>query len=86
MVYINILQYFKYYCLLNYLVMLSTFSDVCDYFPGARGQYVDVFADQSSTKPTPVAPSNLFTVLPKSASVPTKLFVPSSKSIKSALS
>jgi len=41
---------------------------------GARGQYVDVLAGAS--KPSPTAPGNLFTVMPKSASMPANIFVP----------
>jgi len=41
---------------------------------GARGQYVDVLAGAS--KPSPAAPGNLFTVMPKSASMPANIFVP----------
>ncbi|ELT91611.1 hypothetical protein CAPTEDRAFT_188765 [Capitella teleta] len=44
---------------------------------GARGQYVDVFG--SSAAKTPDAPSSLFNVLPKSQSMPAKLFVPAAK-------
>jgi hypothetical protein len=47
-------------------------------FPGARGQYVDVLGGGSAKSAT--APSGLFNVLPKSASMPAKLFVPGSKS------
>jgi len=42
---------------------------------GARGQYVDVFASNAG-KPAASAPSNLFNVLPKSASMPANIFVP----------
>jgi len=41
---------------------------------GARGQYVDVLG--GANKPLPAAPGNLFTVLPKSASMPANIFVP----------
>ena len=44
---------------------------------GARGKYVDVLG--ASSRPSPVAPSSLFNVLPKSASMPAKLFDPLAK-------
>ena len=48
--------------------------EIIDLSAGARGQYVDVLGGAS--KPTPAAPGNLFTLLPKSASMPPNIFVP----------
>ena len=53
------------------------------YFPGAHGKYVDVLANNSSTKASPATPSSLFNVLPKSASMPANIFVPAALGEKS---
>jgi len=50
------------------------FREIIDFTAGARGQYVDVLGGAS--KPSPATPGNLFTVLPKSASMPANIFVP----------
>ena len=46
---------------------------------GPRKQYVDVLAAGNTSKPCVAAPTHLFNTLPKSASMPANMFVPSGK-------
>ena len=71
-----VLHVFQHVLELDQCHSMQRYDKLC-FLTGARGQYVDVLAGSASAKSN-VPLDNLFNVLPKSASVPAKLFIPPS--------